>query len=581
MQASRLGLSARTGGQIAVDALVTLGVDRLFGVPAAQTAGIYRALRERRAAITHVLARHEQGAAFMAEGFARATGQVGVACVVTGVGLGNAVTPMASAMADSVPLLVVSSQVPSFWSALPARQYNHFVRRSSEGIAASVAKASFSITDAHEIAPTLHRAYELAQSQCPGPVHVEIPADILAATAGADGGCHEQVPVAANRKPAASVQAALAEAAVKLWHCQRPLIIAGGGAIPAAAQLAPLAEVLGAPVVTTIAGKGALDERHVLSLGTRLHILPYHEPSFRDADGLLLLGTQLSPVDWWLRAADMEVPLPAGARVTVQVDVDPATLADCERARPTGALTLEADARYACSALQEEFQRLLGRTGPPARWGGRAKELVQAAKAASDIPAALAATLGMDFDSADSAGEQMRATIRALHDALPPDACVVADLCRLSYLAWSLLPSYRPRSFLYPCGAGPLGFGLPGAIGAALARPGTPVVALLGDGGLQFSLPELAVAAEQQLPILLLLWNNRSLGEVRHHLGDGFANFDPAAALPDFGLLCAAYGLRHVRCLGAADVEQALRSAEVRRLLQGGGPPVMVEVLQP
>eukprot|EP00401_Gymnodinium_catenatum_P074257 CAMPEP_0117600214 /NCGR_PEP_ID=MMETSP0784-20121206/76365_1 /TAXON_ID=39447 /ORGANISM="" /LENGTH=582 /DNA_ID=CAMNT_0005402825 /DNA_START=54 /DNA_END=1802 /DNA_ORIENTATION=+ len=566
-----------SGGRKVVDTLVSLGVDTIFGIPGTQTIPIYRGLRERASIISHVTARHEQGAGFMAEGFARATGKVGVACVVTGVGLTNLLTALADAKADSVPLLAISSQVPTFWSSKPSRQFNHFVPRSSVGIAASVTKKSVCVEEVQQIAPAIIEAYNLALNGRPGPVHVEICMDVLRALVPHEASV--PVPPSKTTQHALPVgtRSALLEAAAQLWQCQRPIIVIGGGAVATVELLEPLAEALGAMVVTTSAGKGVLDERHQLSLGSRLHVLSQCTSPFQHADGLLLLGTQLSPTDWWPAQLDQEVELPRAAKTIVQIDIDPLHIRECIGNLP-GAIAVEADAKVACGVLLEECSRLRRMEAlPTSHWNGSPEVAVSDIRKVTDSVDVLSQRLGLNFSCTNAAGAQMRSILSVLRRVLPEEAIVTADVCRLSYVALSLFATYAPRNFLYPAGTNPLGFALPAAIGASLARPGVPVVVLVGDGGLQFTLQELAVASEQQLPLLLLLWNDRCYGEVKGQLLDDFANTLP---LPDFYHICSAYKVPHSRCYDVASFEGALDEDAVQRVLRGEGGPIMIEFYQ-
>ena len=281
-----------TGGARIANALVANKVKALFGIPGTHTVPIYRALQELQPAITTITTRHEAGAGYAADGYARQTGELAAVCVVTGIGLTNTITPMAAALADSVPMLVISSEVPSFWSARPARQYSHFVPR-SDSIAAAVSKRSFSVDAVDDIDAAVAEACELARSGRPGPVHLSVPIDVLAATSTTTTGII--APMTSTVAPlTAEARAALAEAAGALHGAERPVVIAGGGA--RGAPLAALAEALDAPVLCTVAGKGALHEGHPLAAGARLHHPLAREALLDEADALLLVGTQFGAI---------------------------------------------------------------------------------------------------------------------------------------------------------------------------------------------------------------------------------------------------------------------------------------------
>ena len=288
--------TGRTGGQRVVDALISAGVRHVFGIPGTfnvvqhaavanphhhlgatcdhptttpllhhrppphhtpssgtHTVPIYKELEARRGSIHHITTRHESGAGYAADGYARATGDMAAVCVITGVGLTNTITPMAVALADSVPMLVISSEVPQYWQGKPSRQYSHFVPNCG-GLAASVCKpgGSFSVKSADDIADTVLEACTLARSGRPGPVHVSIGIEMLTSPAASFGS-----EVAAGIEPSAlpAVQKELEAVAQVLTASQRPVIIAGGGTVGASALLTTLAEALDAPVLSTVAGK--------------------------------------------------------------------------------------------------------------------------------------------------------------------------------------------------------------------------------------------------------------------------------------------------------------------------------------
>jgi len=557
-----------TGGQKVVDALISLGVEHVFGIPGNHNLPVYHALRDRTDAICHVTARHEQGAGFMAEGFARATGQVGVALAITGPGLTNMLTPMGNALHDSVPMLVISSQVPTHWQKMASRGYLHHLQHSSKA-AACAAKASFVVEKPSDIAEVLRRAHELASAGRRGPVHVEIALDLLQSSCPSTPTVEQAGAVSAHDKiPANSLQQSLRAAATRLAQCQKPLILVGGGAVEASKMVASLAESLDAPVISTCAGKGILDDRHPLSLGCRLHC-PAVQELVQQSDCLLLLGTQLSPTDWWSDPMAPEVALPNGPdNFVVHVDIDPGSLQGSQRS--TG-ICIEMDCSVACQHLLDGLDELRPKS-PLHSWSG-AKAVVAKARSAADDAGALASMLG--WQGLEDQGELMQSALLKLRAALPEESVATFDMCRFGYAGLSLFPSYSPRKFLHPVGFGTLGFALPAAIGAAQASPGIPVLAVQGDGGLQFTLPELAVACERKLPILVVVWNDKAYGEIQRQMPDDFATSLP---LPDFGKLSDAYGVPHLKCSNDAELDAALASGVLQNLLRGKSGPVMLEV---
>mmetsp|Transcript_46161 Transcript_46161/g.128647 ORF Transcript_46161/g.128647 Transcript_46161/m.128647 type:complete len:460 (+) Transcript_46161:239-1618(+) len=429
-----------TGGQRVVDALTKAGVNTVFGIPGTHTVPIYKEMESNKESIHHITTRHESGAGYAADGYARATNDMAAVCVITGVGLTNTITPMAVALADSVPMLVISSQVPSFWSGdRSSRQYSHFVPN-IEGIAASVCKpgGSFSVTSAEDIAPTILEACALARSGRPGPVHVSIPVDLLSSTTSAVG--LEDTPPVTFPELSAAAHAQLEAAAAALSAAKRPVIIAGGGTAGSSTLLTQLAEALDAPVLSTVAGKGALDERHPLAAGARLHQPLARDHVLDQADALLMLGTQLSPTDYWQFKHDEEVPLQL-ARLSanaIHVDIDPTSLEQGGVASAGGA-TILADVSSACGALLTKISPSVG---------GDGAKVVATAKQLSDDPAAMSSNMMWDFEDEKSGGHQISKTLDALRAALPDDVPLVSDVTRIGYTALSLYESHSPNTFI-------------------------------------------------------------------------------------------------------------------------------------
>lgn len=564
-----------TGADLIVEALVASGVEAVFGIPGNHTVPFYRALEARQADISHTQMRHEGGAAFAADGYSRATGKLAAVSTITGTAAANTLSAMASARADSVPMVVLTSEASSFWRSKPARQYSHFVPNLSESMARSFAKSSSVVERVEEIESVVREACQNAVSGQPGPVHVSIPLDLFGKAAPESRDVSEKMLVDATVDVRPDALEMLTRGAQKLWSCQRPLIIVGAGAKDAAASVTALAEKLQAPVVSTPCGKGVLDDRHALSGGCRLHHRTAFDEYCSQVDGLLLLGTKLSPTDFWSFDHHTDVPIPwerLGGNV-LHVDVDADALAQVG-AEAAGGAAVQADVSLACQHLL----RACGEHGaPPARWQGQAETSVSAMKQRAADPALMTRNMLWDFTTVGSGGELMRTSLRLLRDKLPDAAPLVSDVCRIGYTALSEFPCYRPRTFLYPVGTTTLGYGLPAAVGAAVAQPGTPVAVLLGDGGLQFTMQEMAVAACNDLPILMFLWNDESYGEIRRGLGD-FATQTPK---PDFGLICKAYGMPHFRVSNQSGIEEALLAAPVANTLAGKGGPVMIEVMHP
>ncbi|WP_413792418.1 MULTISPECIES: 5-guanidino-2-oxopentanoate decarboxylase [unclassified Pseudomonas] len=477
-----------TCGEVLVKLLEGYGVEQVFGIPGVHTVELYRGLA--RSSIRHVTPRHEQGAGFMADGYARVSGKPGVCFIITGPGMTNITTAMGQAYADSIPMLVISS-VQSRSQLGGGRGKLHELPDQS-ALVGGVAAFSHTLMSAAELPGVLARAFALFQAGRPRPVHIEIPLDVLVEDADA---LLASVPV--NICRAGAAPGAVKQMAGLLATARRPLILAGGGAIDAAAQLTELAERLDAPVALTINAKGLLPARHPLLIGSTQSLIATRA-LVSEADVVLAIGTELAETDYDVTfAGGFEIP---GALLRIDIDPDQTV-----RNYPPH-LALVADAGVAARALLEELdqQPLAERH---ADWG--------AARAAR-----LCAQLQGGWDAATRAQTVFLETVlQAL-----PEAVFVGDSTQPVYTGNLTFNPERPRRwFNSSTGYGTLGYALPAAIGAWLGGKdlghGRPaVVCLIGDGGLQFTLPELASAVEARTPVIVLLWNNQGYEEIKKYM---------------------------------------------------------------
>jgi len=523
-----------TGGEALVHALAWHGVDTVFGIPGTHNLEIYAHLAA--VGIRHVSPRHEQGAGYAADGYARATGRVGVAVVTSGPATLNAATAIGQAYSDSVPVLLISPGMPL---RHPGRG-NGLLHETKDQRAAMDAIAAYShrVTSVAEIPVAVAQAFATMTSGRPRPVHLELPLDVLAEADDVELVAPLPAPVPI---PGA---AELEVAAHRLRAAARPVVLAGGGARGAAGELRALAERLGAPVITTTNGKGTLPDDHPLALGAGVH-LPSLRALVSDADAVLVVGSELAAADLWYG----ELPL---AGKLVRVDIDPVQLV-------TNAVPDVALAGGAASALRGVLDRL-----------GAGETPAGAVERAAHWRAVLRA-------DARAEGAPYLWIVDALATALGRDGVLAADSAMVCYYgALANLPAYAPGSFLYPTGYGTLGYGLPAALGAKVGRPDTPVVALLGDGGIMFTLAELAAAAQLRLPLPVVVVDNGGYGEIRNEMGE---RGDPVHAVdlesPDFVALARALG-----CLAErADDPAALAGALARAL--AADRPTLLRVREP
>lgn len=530
-------MDLKTGGEIVIQALEKLGVEYVFGIPGIHNLDIYESLMH--SPIRDIPARHEQGAGFMADGYARITGKPGVAIVITGPGLTNIITAMGQAYHDSVPMLVISSQIET--SALPYRSgYLHELKNSTY-LVSSVAKESRRITDHAMIEEAVFEAWNLSLSGRPGPVHIEIPLDILGS----------RKPVRSERSPFLPVPPVpdVKEMDILLEKTARscsPLILAGGGARGYGKAITLLAEALSAPVVQTCAGKGTVSEDHPLCIGTRIHF-PNVESYVENCDLVLALGTEFSPTDFWKRSIQL-------GRELVSVNTD-----------------TSASFNQRCCNLG-----IRGDVGEVVRVLLRKKPVSKAdIKLRTDEVAALKRDCKELVGAVTGMGEELPSMLQFLNvirDAMPEDGLLWADMTGPAYVGISEFPVSLPRSFLHPVGFGTLGMALPAAIGSKIAFPDKAVCVLAGDGGFQFTLPELAVAADLDLNIPIVLWNDCGYGEIRRnqntrHPGQTIAVDHKCT---NYAALSEVYGIKGKKITSMEELAKALGNA-----FNGQGPTIL------
>jgi acetolactate synthase-1/2/3 large subunit len=517
-----------TGANALVEALRAHGVDTIFGIPGTHNLPIYQALDE--TGFRCVTPRHEQGAGYAADGYARVTGRPGVVVTTTGPGVVNAATALAQAYSDSSPLLLISTGVPTRHPQ-EGRGYLHESKDQSRAIDALCA-GSHRVTSVREIPAAVARAFGRFAEGRPRPVHIEIPADLLDAEDVA------KVATPYRIMPRAPDPQALDEAARVLGAAIRPGIVLGGGAQrpgdtaqPVGRAVMRIAERVAARVVTTVNGKGTVPESHPLALGATLHLGTVRE-WLTACDVVLAIGTELGPADLWVDDFALTGTL-------IRVDVDPAQM----HGDHVADVPIVADAALAVEGLRERIER---RGIVPRPRGERHDELK--AKITREL-----GTLSRRWAAQD----------KALRGALPPDTILVGDNSMLVYHGALVdMPVDPPGRFLFPAGFGTLGFALPAAIGAKLARPGRPVVALAGDGAFQFSVQELATAVELGLSLPIVVSVNGGFGEIREEMtGRGMIPVAVDLHGPDLPALARAYGARGQAVETPAELHDAVSQA--------------------
>jgi len=504
-----------TAGALVVRSLEAHGVELVFGIPGTHNLAIYKALSE--STIRHVTPRHEQGAGYAADGYARASGRPGVAIVTTGPAVLNAATAAAQAWSDSVPLLLLAPGMPL---GRPAAHtgYLHEMLDQRGAMSGVVERAVRTETHA-ELARELADAFAAFAGGRPRSRFIEIPLDLL----------EQEVDAAALTAPVTARRSAdpdaLGRAAELLAGARRPLLLAGGGAHGAGAELADALE-RGIPVLTSTNGKGCVDERHALAFGAR-YGLGSAQQLIEDADVLLIAGSELGQADFW--GAGLA---PRGD--IVRIDLDPTQV----HGNVAADVALVGDAGPTLAALLDGVPTVTA----DGEW--------------------LARRAAIDREAAET-GRRWAGVSAALEAALAPGDVLAADNAMVAYNG--LLGSVRLGAgsrFAFPTGFGTLGYALPAAIGAKLARPERRVAAVLGDGGIMFTVQELATAAELGLALPVVVSLNGGYGEIRREMAEqGFAPLGVDLAPVDLPAVARAFGGQGLALPDAGGLPDALEAA--------------------
>ena len=522
-----------TCGEFLVKQLHAWGVDTVFGIPGVHTVELYRGLPD--SGIRHITPRHEQGAGFMADGYARVSGKPGVCFIITGPGMTNILTAMGQSYADSIPMLVISSVNERDRLGL-GKGYLHELPN-QRAMVAGVSAFSHTLMSVEELPAVLARAFAVFEGERPRPVHIELPLDIITADAS-----HMQV----HSKPSVARPAANAEqiahAAKLLTNAQRPLLLLGGGCAFAAEQAKALAEVLDAPTALTINAKGILPAQHPLLLGSNQSLMPVREMALH-ADVVLAIGTELGETDY-------DVVFDGNFKIggtLIRIDIDAQQV--LRNYQPD--LAIVSDAGQAMRQLVEAL-------GEQPKRDGHIRT------------AAVQAQLREDF----SGWAHYRLLFETVLNALP-QARFVGDSTQTVYSGNHLVELDSPRRwFNSSTGYGTLGYGLPAAIGAKLAEPERPVICLIGDGGLQFTVAELASAVEAKVGIIILVWNNAGYGEIKRYMQR--RDITPLGVdiyTPDLLAIARGFGCAAERARDHGHLAELLRSAPSDK-------PLLIEVLE-
>ena len=540
-----------TGAEIVCECLLREGVDIVFGYPGGAILPTYDALT-RYPQLHHVLTRHEQGASHMADGYARATGKVGVAMATSGPGATNLVTGIATAMMDSSPIVCITGQVPTGAIGTDA-----FQETDVTGITLPITKHNYLVTSIEELAEVIREAFHIARTGRPGPVLIDIPKDIQSQTSGF---VYPAEPVTLpGYKPSRRGRADQIDAAIELIRTsKRPIILAGHGISMAGAnrELAELCERARIPVALTLLGKGAISEHHPMCVGMMgMHGGAEVNHAIQQADLLLALGMRFDD-----RVTGNLATYARGSR-KIHVDIDPSEINKNVRVD----VGIVGDLREVLRQMLDRVERR-----PNEAWFDRIAEW----RADSELREIVRPADGPQHPAVPEGKLLGAQVIRDLFEFTGGNAVTVTDVGQHQMWEAQYYQHQRPHSMITSGGLGTMGFGLPAAIGAKMARPDQEVWAIVGDGGFQMTSMELATAVQEQVNVNIAVINNGFLGMVRQWQEFFYEERYSQTPMvnPDFCKLAAAYGIPAIRVTERDQIEDAVN--ETRAQTAG---PILIE----
>ena len=524
------------GAEIIVQSLIKNGVDTIFGYPGGAVLHIYDAIWRFRDRITHYLVRHEQGATHAAEGYARATGKVGVVLVTSGPGATNAVTGIATAYMDSIPLVVITGQVP-----LPMIGTDAFQEVDTFGITLPIVKHSYLVKDVTKLEAIIDEAFQIAQSGKPGPVVIDIPKDITAQLAEFSG---EQTCLHSVEKEHTLDNEALDLAVQKLLAAKKPVFYVGGGVVTAnaAEELMEVAEILQVPVTPTLMGLGGFPSAHANCLGMLgMHGTYTSNMAVAESDLLFAVGVRFDD-----RVTGKVATFAPHAEV-IHIDISPSNIGKIRKAN----ISLLSDAKTALKAIADKL-KTRSKSDLTTSIKGRESWWKEIRAWQKSVP------LVCETSATEIKPQQV---IEELHRITNGDAVIVTDVGQHQMWAAQFYPFKRSRQWMTSGGLGTMGFGLPAAMGAQLALPKSQVVAIVGDGGFQMTNQEITTAIQYNIPLKVLIMNNGYLGMVRQwqemFYERAYSEVDLSVS-PDFVKLAEAHGALGLRAKTPAELTEVL-----------------------
>jgi len=524
-------MTKMTGAKALVESLKKQKIDVIFGIPGGAVIPIYDELYETNE-IRHILMRHEQCAAHAADGYARASGRVGVCMATSGPGATNLVTGIANAYMDSSPIVAFTGQVPRSFIGKDAFQETDII-----GITTPITKYNFQVSKASEIPRIVKTAFYIASSGRPGPVLVDLPKDTQIETDEIE--FDDDIEIRGYRPNYEPHPLQIERAADLLANAERPVIIAGGGVISsgASSELVALAELLQAPVSTTLMGKGCIPENHPLSLGLLgMHGTIASNLMVSEADVVLAVGMRFSD----RTTGNIEKFCP-DAKI-IHIDIDTAEIG--KNIQPY--VPIVADAKKALIALHERLVQKL-RKKEKSTWISRIKEFKQ-----------------QQEEMSNKSSMSPPRLLKELRKILPEDTIITTEVGQNQMWAALYLKAYKPRTFISSGGLGTMGFGFPASLGAKVACPNVPVVDIAGDGSFLMTEQDLASSVSGEIPVIVIIFDNRFLGMVaqwqRLFYDRRYSSID-LGETPDFVKLAEAFGAQGIYVGSSSEFKKAVQTA--------------------
>lgn len=530
---------APRGAEVLVRGLIKNGVDTIFGYPGGAVLHIYDELWRFRDQITHYLVRHEQGATHAAEGYAKSTGKVGVVLVTSGPGATNAVTGIADAFLDSVPLVVITGQVPS-----PLIGTDAFQEVDTFGITLPIVKHSYLVKDVNYLEAIIDEAFHLAQTGKPGPVVIDIPKDITAHLCENPKKYHENLIFEEKEKPLD--QETIEKICERLLSAKQPVLYVGGGIVTgeASEELFQLAEKLQIPVTPTLMGLGGFPSAHHLCLGMLgMHGTYASNMAVAESDLLIAVGVRFDD-----RVTGKLATFAPNAEI-IHIDIAASNIGKIKKPQ----IPLQADAKTALQGILDKLENvedsvINSSQTKRGEWWQRLNNW------RNSVP------LSCEYSETEIKPQQV---IEELHRVTNGDAIVVTDVGQHQMWAAQFYPFKRSRQWLTSGGLGTMGFGLPAAMGAAVGCPKDLVVAVVGDGGFQMTNQEIITAIQYKIPLKVIIMNNGYLGMVRQwqemFYDRAYSEVDLSVS-PDFVKLAEAYGALGLRATKPSELKEVLEA---------------------